>query len=257
MHKDFKKPEFSREELHAALHANEDEALCLIEDADKWAEFKAKLEAFVKKARKIPVLGGMIDDIICMIELADSYIKKEYSDIPVGTIVSIVAALIYLLSPIDLIPDFIPIIGYADDAAVVLLVLGLGVDKDLKKYRKWKKNNRKKALDSFEQILAEELAEVIGDGYLAAVIVSEENIIKLLVTMEQDSELPANCVVKAVNIPVKALAEFGVEAEEDVVGVLDETIVRESIRWFNGMEKRTCLEPDFDDRWDDFVIQEG
>ena len=183
MHKDFKKPEFSREELHAALHANEDEALCLIEDADKWAEFKAKLEAFVKKARKIPVLGGMIDDIICMIELADSYIKKEYSDIPVGTMVSIVAALIYLISPIDLIPDFIPIIGYIDDAAVVLFVLGFGVDKDLDKYRRWKENNRKNALDSFEQILAEELAEVIGDGYLAAVIVSEESIIKLLVAI--------------------------------------------------------------------------
>ena len=228
MHKDFKKP-----------------------------EFKAKLEAFVKKARKIPVLGGMIDDIICMIELADSYIKKEYSDIPVGTMVSIVAALIYLISPIDLIPDFIPIIGYIDDAAVVLFVLGFGVDKDLDKYRRWKENNRKNALDSFEQILAEELAEVIGDGYLAAVIVSEENIIKLLVAMEQDSELPADCIIKEVNIPVKALAEFEVEAEKDVIGVLDETIVRESIKWLNGMEKRTCLEPDFDDRWDDFVIQEG
>lgn len=29
----------------------------------------------------------------------------------------------YLLSPIDLVPDFIPVIGYADDAIVVLLVL--------------------------------------------------------------------------------------------------------------------------------------
>jgi uncharacterized membrane protein YkvA (DUF1232 family) len=31
--------------------------------------------------------------------------------------------LAYLLSPIDLIPDFIPVIGYADDAIIVLLVL--------------------------------------------------------------------------------------------------------------------------------------
>lgn len=29
----------------------------------------------------------------------------------------------YLLSPIDLVPDFIPVIGYADDAIIVLLVL--------------------------------------------------------------------------------------------------------------------------------------
>lgn len=32
-------------------------------------------------------------------------------------------AVIYLASPIDLIPDFIPVIGYADDAIVVALTL--------------------------------------------------------------------------------------------------------------------------------------
>lgn len=30
---------------------------------------------------------------------------------------------IYLASPIDLVPDFLPVIGYADDAVVVALVL--------------------------------------------------------------------------------------------------------------------------------------
>ena len=32
----------------------------------------------------------------------------------------------YVLSPIDIIPDAIPFVGYLDDAAVVLLVLNLG-----------------------------------------------------------------------------------------------------------------------------------
>ena len=31
--------------------------------------------------------------------------------------------LAYLVSPIDLVPDFIPVIGYADDAVIVALVL--------------------------------------------------------------------------------------------------------------------------------------
>jgi uncharacterized membrane protein YkvA (DUF1232 family) len=31
--------------------------------------------------------------------------------------------LVYLLLPIDLVPDFIPVIGYADDAVIVMLVL--------------------------------------------------------------------------------------------------------------------------------------
>lgn len=37
--------------------------------------------------------------------------------------VRLVLLLAYLLSPIDLVPDFIPVIGYADDAVIVALVL--------------------------------------------------------------------------------------------------------------------------------------
>lgn len=33
------------------------------------------------------------------------------------------ALLVYLLSPVDLIPDFIPVLGYADDALVVAIAL--------------------------------------------------------------------------------------------------------------------------------------
>ncbi|MDE6203980.1 MAG: DUF1232 domain-containing protein [Lachnospiraceae bacterium] len=251
------KTDFSREELHAALHANDNEAVSIIEDADKWSKFEEQFEAFAKKAEKIPILGGVIDDIICMVELVDSYVKREYRDIPVGTIVSIVSALIYLLSPIDIIPDMIPVIGYVDDVAVVHFILKFGVGRDLDKYRMWKEESRRSALDFFEQVFAEELAQVIGDGYLAAIIVSENNTIKMLVAMEQDSELPADCIVKEVKVPVKALAEIDVEETEDVIGILDDTIVRENIRWMNGTRKRTYLEPDFDEKWDDFIIHEG
>ena len=57
--------------------------------------------------------------------------ESEYTDDSVMTIAVadglMKAGLIYVISPIDLIPDFIPVIGYLDDAAVVTLVLGLGV----------------------------------------------------------------------------------------------------------------------------------
>jgi len=38
-------------------------------------------------------------------------------------IILIVAALLYLISPIDAVPDFIPVVGWLDDAAVAGLVL--------------------------------------------------------------------------------------------------------------------------------------
>lgn len=40
-----------------------------------------------------------------------------------GVRVSLAFLLVYLLSPIDLIPDFVPVLGYADDALVVAIAL--------------------------------------------------------------------------------------------------------------------------------------
>ena len=250
------KTNFSKEELHEALHANENEAIAIIEDENKWVKFKERFEIFIKKAKKIPVLGGMIDDIVCMVSLVDSYVKKEYKNIPIATIISIVAALIYLLSPIDIIPDMIPIIGYLDDVAVLLFVLNLGVDKDLEKYRLWQKSNRKLALDNLERILDEELSEIINDGYLAAIVLCDGNVIKMLIVGDQNAEIPVDCIIKEVNAPVRALTEYDLEEEKDIIAVFDETIVHESIRWMNSAEKKTYLEPEFEEKWNDYIIQE-
>jgi uncharacterized membrane protein YkvA (DUF1232 family) len=44
-------------------------------------------------------------------------------DLPRGVRWRLSALLVYLLLPVDLIPDFIPVVGYADDAVVVALAL--------------------------------------------------------------------------------------------------------------------------------------
>lgn len=43
--------------------------------------------------------------------------------LPAGVRVRLVLLLAYLLCPIDLVPDFIPVIGYADDAVIVVIAL--------------------------------------------------------------------------------------------------------------------------------------
>lgn len=43
--------------------------------------------------------------------------------LPTGIRIRLVLLLAYLASPIDLIPDFIPVLGYADDAVIVAIAL--------------------------------------------------------------------------------------------------------------------------------------
>ena len=43
--------------------------------------------------------------------------------LPFGIRARLLLLLVYLASPIDLVPDFLPVIGYADDAIIVALVL--------------------------------------------------------------------------------------------------------------------------------------
>ncbi|MDP8268536.1 MAG: YkvA family protein, partial [Candidatus Tenebribacter davisii] len=78
----------------------------------------SKSEKIIEMVRKIPVLGRYLEDIIVMLQMLIDYIKGEYKEVPWWVIASVTFALVYLLSPIDVIPDFIPVIGYIDDAFV-------------------------------------------------------------------------------------------------------------------------------------------
>lgn len=45
------------------------------------------------------------------------------SEVPTSVRLLILGLLVYLILPIDLVPDFIPVLGYADDIIVIALVL--------------------------------------------------------------------------------------------------------------------------------------
>ena len=130
--------EFSKEELRKALDSKSDQARELMNDPAKWERFKTKFEAFLLKTTGNPVLSEVYDKLVSMLDLVDSYIRKDYTGIQPGTVTTILCALIYIIAPFDLIPDVIPITGYTDHAAIILQVLRSGAEMDLRKFRSWK-----------------------------------------------------------------------------------------------------------------------
>jgi uncharacterized membrane protein YkvA (DUF1232 family) len=74
--------------------------------------------------------------------------------------VSALGAIIYLVSPFDLIPDFIPVFGFLEDAAVLTLVLGTGLSLELRKYREWKEETHNHTPKTIEiEIISDESQE--------------------------------------------------------------------------------------------------
>lgn len=67
-------------------------------------------------------LGGVRRDAQALARMAREVVAGRYRTLPKGSLIAIVAAMLYFLDPLDAIPDFIPLIGFLDDTAVLLWV---------------------------------------------------------------------------------------------------------------------------------------
>jgi uncharacterized membrane protein YkvA (DUF1232 family) len=59
-----------------------------------------------------------------MLRLVRAYHQGEYRLVPTDALLTIIAALNYLIDPFDLIPDEIPFLGFLDDATVIAFAVG-------------------------------------------------------------------------------------------------------------------------------------
>lgn len=76
------------------------------------------------------VMYGMLKD----------YRKGIYKEVPWFTIATIAFAFLYVLNPFDMMPDFIPGIGYVDDLAIFTFGLRF-IQSDIHRYLDWKLEN--------------------------------------------------------------------------------------------------------------------
>lgn len=94
------------------------------------------LEAATSKAKGNKELMEIWSDLKLLMELIKDWMRGDYTDLPKNTVIMIIIGLIYLVSPIDLIPDFL-IGGFVDDALVIAYVIKK-TSEELELYKKWK-----------------------------------------------------------------------------------------------------------------------
>lgn len=89
---------------------------------------------------RLGLMARLFQDIKLLFPLIRDYWKGIYRDISAKSIVIFIVALAYIISPIDLIPDYILGLGQIDDAAILGLSLYF-LEKDLIKYKAWRDKN--------------------------------------------------------------------------------------------------------------------
>ncbi|MET3684379.1 uncharacterized membrane protein YkvA (DUF1232 family) [Alkalibacillus flavidus] len=84
-------------------------------------------------------LSNALDQIKLLVEFLKAWKNNEYRDVSKQTIVWIIVALLYFVSPLDAYPDFLPL-GYVDDIALLGYVYK-SIKDDLDKFKAWKYGN--------------------------------------------------------------------------------------------------------------------
>ena len=124
----------SEEQVKEALESGYAQSEALLNDKDELDDFLYRLE---QKINDMPFVGKKFSMIPVMISLVKNYVQGKYTTVPYETILAVLSALVYFLSPIDIIPDFIPLAGYLDDMAVVGLCMNM-ISIDIETYEKWR-----------------------------------------------------------------------------------------------------------------------
>lgn len=126
--------EIRTEKAQEWLNVATAEAEKVIGEPSKVDEILIQVE---NKLREVPAIGETLADLPLMISMVKAWVKKEYTVVSIKVIACMVGSFIYLVNRRDLIPDAIPVLGIADDLAVLGLALKLS-EPELKAFAAWR-----------------------------------------------------------------------------------------------------------------------
>ena len=86
---------------------------------------------------KTEIVISFFKDIRLAFNMFRDYFKGDYRDISWKTFLSVIGALVYMVSPIGIMLGMIPVLGWIDDIVIIVLLIRL-MHEDLEKYRKFK-----------------------------------------------------------------------------------------------------------------------
>ncbi len=103
----------------------------------------AEKKAGLSKGR----IASMFGSVKALVRMVRAWVSGRYRVVPWKSVVMAVGGLLYFVFPIDIFPDFIPLIGFFDDAAVLAYIVGVIRD-DLDAFILWEQKQKNEELKS-------------------------------------------------------------------------------------------------------------
>lgn len=94
---------------------------------------KSKLKFIIDNNQN---LKEFTEKVSLMIRMLKAQFNGEYADFPWKTVTMIAGSLIYFITPLDFMPDFIPVLGIIDDATVIYWIYQI-IQEDIDKFKLW------------------------------------------------------------------------------------------------------------------------
>jgi uncharacterized membrane protein YkvA (DUF1232 family) len=121
------------------------------EGAKRYIDDPKKTEGLLKKAilkakNNKGTLGDVWEKLQLFFDMVQAYSRGEYRNIAPATILTIIGAILYFVSPLDVVPDFLVGLGIVDDAAVISFTLKK-LSVEIIEFKKWKHSTKGNPLD--------------------------------------------------------------------------------------------------------------
>ena len=107
-----------------------------LENRDQAAELLRK--ASEKAIQKKSALKNVWEDLMALFRLLKAWISGDYRGVTWQTILLVLTAVLYFVMPLDVIPDFIAMLGFIDDAAIIAYVVN-AIRDELNAFMQWEK----------------------------------------------------------------------------------------------------------------------
>ncbi|MCV9386890.1 YkvA family protein [Reichenbachiella ulvae] len=92
-----------------------------------------KLQGIVNNNDK---LKELVDKLSVFLRMVKAQFTGQYRELPWRTLLLVAGGMLYFVTPLDLIPDFLPALGFTDDLAIIFWIYN-SIQEDIERFQSW------------------------------------------------------------------------------------------------------------------------